>query len=88
MDKIILTSQFAGKSESVTVSALAAITNLKKLCNHPDLVYEKITEKSDGFENAAKFMPDDYNKKYGTLHREKRLVNLLFLILDTFFSVL
>lgn len=52
-----------GKSDSVTVSALAAITNLKKLCNHPDLIYDKIIDKSDGFENAAKFMPDGYNKK-------------------------
>lgn len=55
----------SGNSVSAqSVSALAAITNLKKLCNHPDLVYDKITDRSDGFENAAKFMPDDYNKKY------------------------
>lgn len=55
---------FTGKNESsVSVSALAAITNLKKLCNHPDLVHDKITDGTDGFENAAKFMPDGYNKK-------------------------
>lgn len=51
-----------GKRESL--SALSAITLLKKLCNHPDLVYEKILEKSDGFENTAKLMPSNYSTKY------------------------
>lgn len=46
------------------MTALANITNLKKLCNHPDLVIDKITEGKDGFENTAKFLPDGYNKKY------------------------
>lgn len=50
-----------GKRESL--STLSAITLLKKLCNHPDLVYEKILEKSDGFENAAKLMPSNYSTK-------------------------
>ncbi|KAK1125802.1 DNA repair and recombination protein RAD54-like [Melipona bicolor] len=44
-------------------STLAAITLLKKLCNHPDLVYDKILGKCDGFENAAKLMPANYNTK-------------------------
>lgn len=56
-----------GKEESTnTMTALANITNLKKLCNHPDLVMEKISEGKDGFENTAKFLPDGYNKKYKT----------------------
>ncbi|XP_076240794.1 DNA repair and recombination protein RAD54-like okr isoform X2 [Calliopsis andreniformis] len=46
-----------------SLSALSAITLLKKLCNHPDLVYDKILEKSEGFENAAKLMPSNYNTK-------------------------
>lgn len=64
-DLISICQSISGNAKSAqSVSALAAITNLKKLCNHPDLVYDKITDRSDGFENAAKFMPDDYNKKY------------------------
>lgn len=46
-----------------SLTALSNITNLKKLCNHPDLVYEKISEGVDGFENAAKLMPTNYNQK-------------------------
>lgn len=49
-----------------SLTALSNITNLKKLCNHPDLVYEKISDGTDGFENAAQHMPDNYNKKYFT----------------------
>lgn len=45
------------------MTALASITHLKKLCNHPDLVYDKIIEGSDGFANTARFLPDGYNKK-------------------------
>lgn len=48
-----------------SLSVLANITNLKKLCNHPDLVSEKILDGIDGFENTAKYLPDGYNKKYG-----------------------
>lgn len=52
------------KSEvKASLSALANITALKKLCNHPDLVYDKIMERADGFENAAKLMPSNYNTK-------------------------
>ncbi|XP_076758634.1 DNA repair and recombination protein RAD54-like okr isoform X2 [Xylocopa sonorina] len=46
-----------------TLSALSAITLLKKLCNHPDLVYDKILGKSEGFENAAKLIPANYSTK-------------------------
>lgn len=46
-----------------SLSALSAITSLKKLCNHPDLVYDKIKEKSEGFENAAALLPPNYNVK-------------------------
>lgn len=40
-----------------TLSALSAITSLKKLCNHPDLVLEKIRSKSEGFEKALRHLP-------------------------------
>ncbi|XP_014213792.1 DNA repair and recombination protein RAD54-like [Copidosoma floridanum] len=53
----------SGKKGGGTLSALAAITSLKKLCNHPDLVYDKIQENSDGFEGAAKLLPANYSTK-------------------------
>lgn len=46
-----------------SLSALAAITSLKKLCNHPDLIYEKIQENAEGFEGAAKLLPSNYSTK-------------------------
>lgn len=46
-----------------SLTALGNITSLKKLCNHPDLIYDKILERADGFEDAAKFLPVNYNKK-------------------------
>lgn len=49
------------------MTALSNITNLKKLCNHPDLVYDKIEARTDGFEHAHKHMPVNYSKKYGSL---------------------
>lgn len=55
-----VTGKTDGKS---TLSTLASITTLKKLCNHPDLVYEKILERSEGFENAHKLLPSNYNTK-------------------------
>ncbi|XP_043247794.1 DNA repair and recombination protein RAD54-like isoform X3 [Colletes gigas] len=44
-------------------SSLSAITLLKKLCNHPDLVYDKILKKTEGFENAASLLPSNYSTK-------------------------
>lgn len=46
------------------LTALSNITSLKKLCNHPDLIYDKIQERAEGFENAAKILPSDYSIKY------------------------
>lgn len=44
-----------------TLSALSAITTLKKLCNHPDLVYEKISQRAEGFEKALEHLPSNYD---------------------------
>ncbi|XP_043268087.1 DNA repair and recombination protein RAD54-like [Venturia canescens] len=46
-----------------TLSALSAITLLKKLCNHPDLVYEKIVNNTDGFEGTLQMLPSNYSTK-------------------------
>nr|CAD7409896.1 unnamed protein product [Timema poppensis] len=45
----------------VNLSALSSITSLKKLCNHPDLVYDKIQTRSEGFEKALELLPDKYD---------------------------
>uniref|UniRef100_A0A1Y1LRC4 DNA repair and recombination protein RAD54-like n=1 Tax=Photinus pyralis TaxID=7054 RepID=A0A1Y1LRC4_PHOPY len=50
-------------SESkASLSTLASITTLKKLCNHPDLIVDKIREGAEGFENAAKLIPPKHNE--------------------------
>ncbi|XP_074029572.1 DNA repair and recombination protein RAD54-like okr isoform X2 [Leptinotarsa decemlineata] len=40
-----------------TLSSLASITTLKKLCNHPDLVLDKILEGAEGFEKSSNLLP-------------------------------
>ncbi|KAK6990646.1 DNA repair and recombination protein RAD54 [Biomphalaria glabrata] len=46
-----------------SVSSLSAITQLKKLCNHPDLVYDKCLEGKDGFEDTLGYFPSNYSTK-------------------------
>ena len=46
--------------EKMSSSSLAAITSLKKLVNHPDLIFEKCKEGADGFENASQCYPPGY----------------------------
>lgn len=43
-------------------STLQAITFLKKLCNHPQLVYEICANKEDGFENLLEMFPEGFSK--------------------------
>jgi DNA repair and recombination RAD54-like protein len=47
----------------VSLSALSAITTLKKLCSHPDLVFEKVEADDDGFEGALSLLPEKYNAR-------------------------
>ncbi|EFA05805.2 DNA repair and recombination protein RAD54-like [Tribolium castaneum] len=46
-----------------SLSALASITTLKKLCNHPDLIMDKILEGGEGFEKSRHLLPPNYNDK-------------------------
>lgn len=53
------------KSEvNASLTALKNITALKKLCGHPDLVYENIQERKDGFAKAYELMPPNYSTKF------------------------
>ncbi|CAF0955238.1 unnamed protein product [Adineta steineri] len=44
-------------------SALSIITSLKKLCNHPALIFEKCLEKVDGFAKLLPIFPQGFNVK-------------------------
>lgn len=48
----------------VSLSALSSITSLKKLCNHPDLVMDKILTQTDGFEASHSLLPQGYEQAY------------------------
>jgi DNA repair and recombination RAD54-like protein len=45
------------------MTALAAITNLKKLCSHPELVYEKCQSGIDGFEGTLPLFPATFDPR-------------------------
>ncbi|XP_078527823.1 DNA repair and recombination protein RAD54-like isoform X1 [Lissotriton helveticus] len=47
----------------MSVSSLSSITSLKKLCNHPALIYEKCVEEEEGFEGAVDLFPPGYSTK-------------------------
>lgn len=47
----------------MSVSSLSSITSLKKLCNHPALIYEKCVEEEGGFEGALDLFPPSYSAK-------------------------
>ncbi|XP_029905787.1 DNA repair and recombination protein RAD54-like [Myripristis murdjan] len=51
------------KGDKISVSSLSSITSLKKLCNHPALIYDKCVEGEEGFEGALDLFPSGYNTK-------------------------
>ncbi|KAL7059448.1 hypothetical protein AAHC03_013676 [Spirometra sp. Aus1] len=59
-------SRFKGQEKGVSISSLASITHLKKLCNHPDLVFDKILAGTDGFEGTAGYFPPGYLSSFNT----------------------
>jgi len=58
------TENESGKSGKVGVTALSAITNLKKLCSHPELVYDKCAKGIDGFDGALSEFPTNFDPRY------------------------
>lgn len=48
-----------GKS---SLSTLVSITNLKKLCNHPNLIMDKVLEGEEGFENSRHLFPAKHSE--------------------------
>jgi DNA repair and recombination RAD54-like protein len=59
---MLLASEGESKPKN-SLSALASITSLKKLCNHPDLIMDKIQERAVGFENAHELFSGKYDSK-------------------------
>jgi len=59
-----------GGEVKMNSSSLAAITSLKKLVNHPDLVYPACKEKKEGFETAADFFPAGHDPDKARLRPE------------------
>uniref|UniRef100_A0A8C5DDD8 RAD54 like n=1 Tax=Gouania willdenowi TaxID=441366 RepID=A0A8C5DDD8_GOUWI len=51
------------QEDRISVSSLSSITSLKKLCNHPALIYDKCVEGNEGFEGALDLFPSGYCPK-------------------------
>ncbi|XP_069795055.1 DNA repair and recombination protein RAD54-like isoform X2 [Narcine bancroftii] len=47
----------------ISISSLSSITSLKKLCNHPALIYEKCVEGDEGFRGTFDLFPSGYSTK-------------------------
>ena len=60
----------ASDDAKMTSSSLAAITSLKKLVNHPDLVHPACLERKEGFENALEIFPAGHDPVRGRLRPE------------------
>ncbi|KAK2569941.1 DNA repair and recombination protein RAD54-like [Acropora cervicornis] len=50
-------------SSGITASSLAFITQLKKLTNHPELIYDKAQTGEEGFERALEMFPANFSLK-------------------------
>ena len=59
----ILESETDEKASKGGMTALAAITNLKKLCSHPELVHEKCQSGTDGFEGTWSLFPANFDPR-------------------------
>ncbi|CAJ0595354.1 unnamed protein product [Cylicocyclus nassatus] len=51
------------KESGATASALSFITHLKKLCNHPYLVYEELQKPDNRFHSCLSLFPDSFSSK-------------------------
>ncbi|KAF2349059.1 SNF2-related N-terminal domain [Trinorchestia longiramus] len=49
-------------------SALTAINSLKKLCNHPDLLWDKVMSQEEGYANLASLYPPGHDTKFVEQH--------------------
>jgi len=59
-----------GGEAKMTSSSLAAITSLKKLVNHPDMVFPACRDAKEGFEDGLQHYPAGYDPEKGRLRPE------------------
>ncbi|VDN05600.1 unnamed protein product [Thelazia callipaeda] len=58
------TKQKVIEGDKMTSTALSFITNLKKLCNHPQLIFDKCQKREEGFEDCLRLFPNDFGGKF------------------------
>uniref|UniRef100_A0A6A7G8V9 DNA repair and recombination protein RAD54-like n=3 Tax=Hirondellea gigas TaxID=1518452 RepID=A0A6A7G8V9_9CRUS len=51
-------------------SALVAINSLKKLCNHPDLLWDKVQAGENGYEHLMQYYPHGHDPKRRTVQAD------------------
>ncbi|CAH1720224.1 DNA repair and recombination protein RAD54-like isoform X2 [Aphis gossypii] len=83
----MVTKSIKSDDGKVTSNALAAITLLKKLCAHPDLIIDKIMNGTDGFENSKQLLPPSY---IAAQSKKKLMIELSskLMVLDTMLAVI
>lgn len=62
-------------------TTLSHITNMKKLCNHPELIYDKCANREPGFENALSLYPSNFNRKQVNSELSGKMAVLDYLLL-------
>ncbi|XP_072317853.1 DNA repair and recombination protein RAD54-like [Eucyclogobius newberryi] len=67
----------------INVSSLSSITSLKKLCNHPALVYDKCVEGESGFRGALDLFPRGYDPKSLEPHLSGKMLVLDYILAIT-----
>ncbi|KAF4526990.1 hypothetical protein B566_EDAN001537 [Ephemera danica] len=78
--RAVLAAKDEEKKSKSSMSALASITSLKKLCNHPDLIIDKIQERAEGFEKAYELFPAKHDAKYPELSGKVSVLDTLLAI--------
>eukprot|EP00795_Rhopilema_esculentum_P004315 gene4315-20520_t len=53
----------ANQSSKMSASSLAFITQIKKLCNHPELIYDKMKLHENGLHDVIDIFPKDFSLK-------------------------
>ncbi|XP_070562643.1 DNA repair and recombination protein RAD54-like [Ptychodera flava] len=69
----------------VSVSSLSSITQLKKLCNDPSLIYDKCLQGEDGFQGTIDLFPDnfDVNKVQPELSGKMQVLDYILAVTRT-----
>lgn len=62
--KLLVRSKgFEVEQDEKTSTTLSFITQLKKLCNHPDLIYEKCLQRAPGYDGTLDLFPPNHTTK-------------------------